>query len=138
MILGHSSNLGTGITGANVGKVRCGVGLLEGAREGGDRNGNQNGNDGNNDQHFHQGEALFIGELLEHSEVPPFLKFYLYRPERGGRPGRYQIQILPYMENMGRYTASSKMTVMTASTMMMTGSRTASSRSVMVAASWSK
>lgn len=65
-------------------------------------------------------------------------KFYLYRPERGGRPGRYQIQILPYMENMGRYTASSKMTVMTASTMMMTGSRTASSRSVMVAASWSK
>lgn len=32
MILGHSSNLGTGITGANVGKVRCGVGLLEGAR----------------------------------------------------------------------------------------------------------
>ena len=66
------------------------------------------------------------------------LKFYLYRPERGGRPGRYQIYILPYMENMGRYTASSNMTVMTASPRMMTGSRTASSRSVMVAASWSK
>ena len=47
-------------------------------------------------------------------------------------------QMLPYILNIGRYTASSSTTTMTASTMVMTGSSTLSSRVLCVSTSLSK
>ena len=64
--------------------------------------------------------------------------FFLYRPARGGRAEMITYQMLPYILNIGRYTASSSTTTMTASTMVMTGSSTLSSRVLCVSTSLSK
>ena len=64
--------------------------------------------------------------------------FFLYRPARGGRAEMITHQMLPYILNIGRYTASSSTTTMTASTMVMAGSSTLSSRVLCVSTSLSK
>ena len=72
----------------------------------------------------------------------------LFRPLRGhlphmGKALRVPAQtgnhaMLPYMVNIGKYTASSKITVMTARAMVMAGSRRDSSRWVVTLTSLSK
>ena len=73
----EDGNLILGILSTNIRDVGRFFSLSKSTTKRGDGNSNEDRDDRDDDQHFHKGEALFVGEFLQHNKILLFVSFYI-------------------------------------------------------------